>query len=239
MATHEMERAQERDGTVVRGDTSPWQAAKQVPGLVMVALAFGLGPFTQKVDPHAFGDHQLLHWLGTHRVDPVTKAAMVLDFVGGPKVTPFLTVAVAVLLVVLRRAVLGALVAAITFLGWLPGFFAKKMFTRPRPPADVNPVFQYSGPGANSFPSGHTSFAVALVVALAFALHVSGRRGRWAVVVGGLLVAAVMFARMYLGLHWPTDVLAGLFFGLGTSLALWPLAAWVYARARQRWPRWA
>lgn len=222
-----------------RQDPPLWRPALAVPGAILFALALALGPITQRADPKAYGDFQLLHWLGTHRVDAVTAAAKVLDFVGGPTVTPWLTVAIAVLLAVFRRAVLGALVALITFLSWLPGFFAKRMFTRARPPAEVNPAFQYTGPGANSFPSGHTSFVIALVIALAFALGVTGHRRRWPLVIGGLLVVAVAFARMYLGVHWPTDVVAGLFFGLGTALLLWPLATWLYARARLRWPRWA
>lgn len=222
-----------------RQDPPLWRPALAVPGLVLSGIAWALGPLTQHVDPKALGDFQLLEWLGAHRVGALTRAAMVLDFVGGPTVTPWLTLAIALLLVVFRRAVLGLLVAAITFLSWLPGYFAKKLFTRARPPAEVHPVFEYSGPGANSFPSGHTSFVVALVIALAFALGVTGHLRRWAVVVGGLLVVCVAFARMYLGLHWPTDVVAGLFFGLGTALLLWPLATWLYARARRHWPRWA
>lgn len=222
-----------------RQDPPLWRPALAIPGSVLFAVAWALGAITQRVDPRALGDYQLLDWLGSHRVEWLTRAALALDFVGGPTVTPWLTVAIALIMVACRRAVLGALVAGITFLSWLPGFFAKMLFTRARPPAEVHPVFQYTGAGANSFPSGHTSFVVALVIALAFALGVTGHLRRWAVVLGGLLVLCVAFARLYLGLHWPTDVIAGLFFGLGTALLLWPLATWLYALARRRWPRWA
>ncbi|GAB3710100.1 phosphatase PAP2 family protein [Mariniluteicoccus flavus] len=251
MATHETERTQGRDpverGTSERAPEVPdarqdpplWRPKLMIPGALILALAFAFGPYVMAVDPKSNGDHQLLHWLGTHRVDAVTAFAKVLDVVGGPSVTPWLTLAIAVALAIFRRAVLGVLVALITLLSWLPGHFAKKMFTRPRPPADVNPAFQYSGPGANSFPSGHTSFVVALVIALAFALGVTGRRRRWALVVGAILVGLVAFARTYLGVHWPTDVIAGICFGLGTALILWPIATWLYAKARAKWPRWA
>lgn len=214
-----------------------WRPALVLPGVLLLALAFAMGRWVTSVAPRSIGDYQFLHWLELHRNPVLTEAALVLDGVGGPRVTPLLTLAIVLLLVLFRRRVLGLVVGLITLLAWLPGHFAKKIFTRPRPPKDLNPVLDYSGPGANSFPSGHTSFVVALVIALAFALGATGHHRRWMLALGGTLVFFVGLARMYLGVHWPTDVLASISFGLGTALLLWPLAAWLYARARRRWPR--
>jgi undecaprenyl-diphosphatase len=62
-----------------------------------------------------------------------------------------------------------------------------------------------------SFPSGHATVAAgfygALTVILAYRLR---GRARWAVAAGGvLLVLLIGFSRLYLGVHYPTDVLAG------------------------------
>jgi undecaprenyl-diphosphatase len=93
---------------------------------------------------------------------------------------------------------------------------------RPRPSADLVTVIRHTG--SFSFPSGHVVFfswvLVLLVVCLAF-----GRLPRpllavaWVAVALALLVDCI--GRIYLGEHWPSDVLAGLALGLGwTALAL-------------------
>lgn len=67
-----------------------------------------------------------------------------------------------------------------------------------------------------SFPSGHTtaSFAVALVIARMF----PKKYGVPAVI----LAALVAFSRLYLGVHYPTDVLAGFLVALaGSTLSVW------------------
>jgi len=77
---------------------------------------------------------------------------------------------------------------------------------------DTN-IFKYGEGGSYSFPSGHTTeaFAMATAVSLAFP--------RWYVVVPAYALAcAVAFSRMYLGVHYPSDVLAGIVLGTGTSL---------------------
>lgn len=62
-----------------------------------------------------------------------------------------------------------------------------------------------------SFPSGHATIAVAFygTLALLVALRLRGPR-RWAVAVAGfVLVVLIGFSRLYLGVHYPTDVVAG------------------------------
>jgi undecaprenyl-diphosphatase len=62
-----------------------------------------------------------------------------------------------------------------------------------------------------SFPSGHATVAVGFYGALTLILAYRLRGpARWAVVSGGvLLVLLIGFSRLYLGVHYPTDVLAG------------------------------
>src|SRR5215204_2041726 len=81
-------------------------------------------------------------------------------------------------------------------------------------------VFQRARPGLvdsgytasfYSFPSGHATVAVGFYGALTLILAYRLRGfARWAVVVGGVsLVLLIGFSRIYLGVHYPTDVLAG------------------------------
>jgi membrane-associated phospholipid phosphatase len=93
---------------------------------------------------------------------------------------------------------------------------------RPRPSADLVHVIRHTG--SFSFPSGHVVFFSWVLVLLVVCLAV-GRLPRrvlavvWIAAAGILLVDCI--GRIYLGEHWPSDVLGGLALGLGwTSLAL-------------------
>ena len=80
-----------------------------------------------------------------------------------------------------------------------------------------------------SFPSGHATVAVGLygMLTLVLAYRLRGR-ARWAVAVSGILVVLLIgFSRLYLGVHYPTDIVAGYLAALlwlvcvGAVYALW------------------
>jgi undecaprenyl-diphosphatase len=90
----------------------------------------------------------------------------------------------------------------------------KKLVRRPRPfLTDPNLVPVYR-PGEWSFPSGHSSSVFSAVTSLARVYP------RWYVIAPSYLWAAgVGYSRMYLGVHYPTDVTAGAVLGTGTAFA--------------------
>lgn len=90
----------------------------------------------------------------------------------------------------------------------------KALFGRPRPA--LWPTLEVSN---FSFPSGHTLGTASCAVALA--LVVGRLRPDWrraAVITAGCWIALMALSRMVLGVHWPTDVIAGA--ALGSALAL-------------------
>ena len=93
----------------------------------------------------------------------------------------------------------------------------KNIVARPRPFAEIEALIPLiAKPTDFSFPSGHTtaSFAVALVMLRMLPKKI----GIPAVV----LAALVAFSRLYLGVHYPTDVLAGFVIALvGSTLSVW------------------
>ncbi|MBM3520654.1 MAG: phosphatase PAP2 family protein, partial [Alphaproteobacteria bacterium] len=85
----------------------------------------------------------------------------------------------------------------------------KYAIQRPRP------IELYSGAETFSFPSGHATMA-ALIVGI-LAVLVSHAMGRWSrslvYATCGVFVIAIAYSRVYLGVHWLSDVLGGLMFG--------------------------
>lgn len=76
-----------------------------------------------------------------------------------------------------------------------------------------NDITKYTSAGSPSFPSGHTSMAFST------ATSVSLLYPKWYVIVPAYSYAcAVGYSRMYLGVHYPSDVLAGALLGSGTAI---------------------
>lgn len=88
----------------------------------------------------------------------------------------------------------------------------KNLFARIRP-CDVNTQIQLliARPDDFSFPSGHTVASFAAVAALYF----SGERKLWKPALA--LACLIAFSRLYLYVHYPTDILGGIFVGLAAG----------------------
>lgn len=148
---------------------------------------------------------------------------------GGLGVLTFLTLAAAGLLWLQRRRGTALYVLAAVGSGVTLSNAAKAFFDRPRPDLVPHGSFVYTA----SFPSGHSLMAAVVYLTLA-ALVARGfpeRRLRAYVVALAILVTlAVGASRVYLGVHWPTDVLAGWAAGGAWALAC---AALAHALARR------
>ncbi len=100
----------------------------------------------------------------------------------------------------------------------------KALVERPRPRS----VGVLHDIGGWSFPSGHAAGAgLLLVIAILLTIITTGRglKRRLLITVWSVLAVAVAASRVFLGVHYPTDVVAGLAFGAGVTLALWLLIA--------------
>lgn len=121
------------------------------------------------------------------------------------------------LLLFVRRSPVNAVATgAVASAGWLSSEVFKVLVARHRPEAAAlfDPLVQE--PGTGSFPSGHTCLAVSLAVAVF--LLARGTRWQWAAVAGGAAVSVgVAVSRVYLGVHYPTDVAAS-FIVSGTGI---------------------
>ena len=163
-------------------------------------------------------------------IGPEWFAVMMRDVtaVGGPFVLVGLTLAVAGYLALEGKRHAAVMVPVAVFGGMVAGQILKFIFERPRP--DVVPHLMVET--AASFPSGHSMGAAVTYLTLgALLARVTARKRvkAYFMLMGVGLSVAVGFSRMYLGVHWPTDVLAG-----WTAGAAWALLCWTAARFLQR-----
>jgi len=138
---------------------------------------------------------------------------------------------VAILLCLLMLANIRAGIAGIlAFL--LSGIFAqilKRLFEAPRPPVVLDDVYVLGDAlSRHSFPSGHAASLGAMAVV--FLLFFGWKTWQaWAIV---LLCTVSAYGRMYVGVHFPIDVLVGLCLGLFSTLFCWK---WVHQQKLKAW----
>lgn len=151
---------------------------------------------------------------------------------GGNVVLTLLTLMVMgyLLLCQQRRLAVVVLIASLGALG--VNTLLKNSYQRERPDLVPHAAEVYTP----SFPSGHSMVAAATYLTLGALLASAAKRRRLKVYylsVAVTLTLLVGASRVYLGVHWPTDVLAGWTAGAGWALLCWLLAQWLQRRAAQ------
>lgn len=151
-----------------------------------------------------------------------------LTALGGITILTLLTSAVVVYLILTdrRRTALFVLIATGSGIGM--SLLLKFGFDRPRP--DL--VAHYSHVTTSSFPSGHSMMAAVCYFTLAALLASVEKKRRvklFLLSVASVLTFLVGVSRVYMGVHWPTDVLAGWLMG-----AIWALGCFLVANLLQK-----
>jgi undecaprenyl-diphosphatase len=190
-------------------------------GLVLSGISFGLFAVIAWNVLHETAltrcDAQVVAYLHEQQEPALYRFFAVVTEIGSfpLPLLPFFVVA-GVLAVRRRHLLLFTICLLAMVLGQRLNHALKDLFQRPRPP--------FSGWNANdSFPSGHTMGAVIRfgILAYLFVVLLPVPWVRWAVSLLALPVLLVAFSRLYLEVHYFSDVIGGLAAGLG-----W-LAAWI------------
>ncbi|MCI0159296.1 phosphatase PAP2 family protein [Leifsonia shinshuensis] len=155
------------------------------------------------------------------------KLALVLDKLDQVTVVGVILVIVFIILLFVKgwRLALGTVV--VTGLGWITTLVVKTVVAEPRPSTAGLTHLLHVNPATLSYPSGHVVFATALVTALAMVCR--GTLARTIVlVIGAVFVLLVMWSRLYVGVHYGSDVVGGVLNGVAGVLlfaGLWNLVA--------------
>ena len=168
-------------------------------------------------------------WVVAHPA--VVTAARVVTAAGSPVAMNVLTAVAAVVFWARRHRAWALALVAVRSAELLLETLLKAVVDRPRPMFDAPLALASS----SSFPSGHSAGTAAVVGLLAFLVIESWRGptvGRVLVALAGSAFAlAVALSRVLLGVHYPSDVLAGLLLGLGCAAVV---AATLAGRDRAR-----
>lgn len=162
-------------------------------------------------------DDRILDWIGRIRTPELIHAALLASFLADGTTIAIIGLGICALLWARagRRTALALLFAGLT--GELIYVAAKALFGRPRP--DI--IEKLGSAGWHAYPSGHTMLAM-VIYGLALVLLAATTRGAVRIVLllsAVLIPLAVAASRVILGVHYPSDVLAGL--ALGAALLFW------------------
>lgn len=208
--------------------------------LLVLAVAAATWGFVELADEVAEGetatfDQTLLLALRnpTDPSDPLGPAwleelARDLTALGGTGMLALVTLAVVGFLLLQRKTHAALLLAAAVGGGMILGTLLKLGFERPRPDLVSHAVQVHT----YSFPSGHAMLSAVTYLTLGALLARVQPRLRikaYLLLIAVLLTVLVGASRVYLGVHWPTDVLAGWTVG-----AAWAVLCWLIARGLQR-----
>jgi len=159
----------------------------------------------------------------------VDQIMMDISALGGPTVLALVVLAVLGYLVLEKRRNALFLVLSATAGGLLLAWGLKEIIARPRPDALGRLQLTY----LSSFPSGHSLLSVIIYPTLGTLLArvVTRKRLKLYFLLVGLTVSGMVgLSRVYLRVHFPTDVLAGWAVGLAWAALCWTVTKWLQRR---------
>jgi undecaprenyl-diphosphatase len=158
-------------------------------------------------------DDAVLTWLGAHRIPWIERSLLEITALGTGLVV-LMVVAVAALFLALTEHRYSAFLLLFATAGGIAlNGVLKLVFHRPRPQIIAWGMHVTT----SSFPSGHAMSAMIVYATIAFlAARLEKRRWeRWlTLIVASGIIMLIALSRLYLGVHYPSDVVAGLIIGL-------------------------
>jgi undecaprenyl-diphosphatase len=223
-------------------------ALSEIGAVIAIGIA-GFGAFAFMAiadealegDTHAF-DEAILMALrepgdASNPIGPEWLADMMADLtaLGGIAVLTLLVLGVVFYLLSVGQRGTALLVGGAVGSGAILSALLKLGFDRPRPDLVAHLSHAYS----SSFPSGHAMLSAVtyLTLGVLLARAHEGRRTKIIVMTYGVtLTVLIGLSRIYLGVHWPTDVMAGWALGAAWAALWWLIAWWLQRRGKIEQP---
>jgi len=178
-------------------------------------------------------DDAVLRWFAAHRSPILDEVMLEITFLGTGTVVLMIVAITGMFLWLTRHKYSALLLLISTAGGILLNNLLKQGYSRPRPQI----VTWGTSAVSSSFPSGHAMSAIVVygtVAYLAARLQARGRTRALTLAFAAIVILLICISRLYLGVHYPSDVIAGLI--IGTAWAAFCMATLeaiqVYARTR-------
>ena len=212
-----------------------WALAGFALGMALVLSFVVLASEVAEGETHAFDEHILLMFrvVGDTSMPlgpPWLKEAIRdITALGSTSVLSIIVAGVVGFLIVtgLRHAALMVAVSVVS--GVVLSNSLKAVFSRPRPELMPHDMVVYTA----SFPSGHTTLSAVVYLTLGALLcrtQASAAVKTYILCCAAFLTGIVGLSRVYLGVHWPTDVIAGWLVGGTWALLCWFVMLWLQSR---------
>ena len=181
-------------------------------------------------------DDAVLRWLGAHQSPSLEPIMLEITFLGTGTVVMMIVAVSALFLWLSRHRYSATLLLIATFGGILLNNLLKAGFGRPRPA-----VFEWGSHAlSSSFPSGHAMSAAVVYGTVAY-LAARLQKKHWhrvlTMVAAVLIILSIAATRLYLGVHYPSDVIAGILIGLAWAGFCMATLEAIQVYARRRAPR--
>lgn len=158
-------------------------------------------------------DDTVMRWMGTHRIAWIERSLLEITSLGTGLVVMMIVAISALFLIATQHRFSAFLLLVASAGGIILNAILKSSFDRPRPR-----LFEWlTEPSSSSFPSGHAMSSAIVYFTVAYLIARLEKR-RWmravTIIASLLLVLLISVSRLYLGVHYPSDVLAGMVIGL-------------------------
>ncbi|MGO4104427.1 phosphatase PAP2 family protein [Leifsonia sp. YAF41] len=194
-----------------------------IMSVLALCAVIGFGLLVARTPGWSASELGIDQWLSLHHTPVLDSVALTIAWLFDPAMALAITLVSAILIGLVTRNPARVL----TFLGmiavaWGGSELIKWIVQRPRPDATLlaHPLLTEHSFG---YPSGHTCFVAALGLALIFVARDHPSRPL-VITVAALATVLVAVSRVYLGVHYPTDVLASIVYSLAASalaLVIW------------------
>jgi undecaprenyl-diphosphatase len=187
--------------------------------VVVVILVIVAGIALTHSSAETAAETNLLAQVAASRIGALVSVSLALNWLFSPPIALIVGVIATAGVFAVTRSWVTVLHFVLLVLGtWLSSEVVKLVVHRPRPTARLADTL-VPNPDPDSYPSGHVCFAVGLGLAF-FVLAIRSRIRVIVAVLAILLALITAGTRVYLGIHYPTDALASLVFGVAAFVGI-------------------
>lgn len=173
----------------------------------------------------AWFDLPIIHLIQHYALPTITKLMNQISFLGSDIFLSIASLLIGIYLLYMRRFQLAVSFGTCMIFSGIFNFIFKNIFERPRPE-----ILRLGKATGYSFPSGHAMAGICFYLFLAFMLSLELKKTSHKIIVYSIAVIFIIMigiSRIYLGVHYPSDVLGGYTFGAAWILCCVTFYLWL------------